>query len=209
MGFGLLFIGYVIAFAGSIVPQISALTYILGSGIILFSLRKLIYENRLFIASILCAFLLELSSIISLGIQLFYTINTASVVFGYIASGSAFLLNLFLMLSIFALAREVEAPSVKILSLISAILVGIAMVSYVLCQTITASHALERLYVIHFIISIVYIVLSAVTIFNAYVRICYEGDENMQRESSGIPLFDALNRLFEKVFTRKNDKGKK
>jgi hypothetical protein len=57
--------------------------------------------------------------------------------------------------------------------------------------------------------SIAYIVLSATTIFNAYARICYEGDENMQRETSGIPIFDALNKLFDKAFTRKNDKGKK
>ena len=86
MGFGLMFIGYIIAFAGSVVPQISALTFILGSGIILLSLKKLIYENKLFIEALVFAFLLEVSSIISLGIELFFVPNTVSVVFGYIAN---------------------------------------------------------------------------------------------------------------------------
>lgn len=209
MGFGLMFIGYIIAFAGSVVPQISALTFILGSGIILLSLKKLIYENKLFIVALVFAFLLEVSSIISLGIELFFVPNTVSVVFGYIANASSFLLNLFLMLAIFVLAKDVEVNNVKILSLVSSSLVGASSISYILCQAIRLDYVLERLYVVHFIMSIAYIVLSAITIFNAYARICYEGDENMQRETSGIPIFDALNKLFDKAFTRKNDKGKK
>ena len=209
MGFGLMIIGYIIAYGGSMVSQISALTFILGSGIIIFSLRKLIYENKLFIASILFAFLLEVSSIISLGIQLFYMPNTVSDIFGYVANGSAFMLGLFLMLGIYALSREVGESNVKATSLISAILVGVTAISYVLCQTIPSQVVLERLYVIHFILTLAYVILSSVTIFSAYARICYEGDENMQRETSGIPLFDAMNKLFDKAFSRKNDKGKK
>ena len=209
MGFGLMIIGYIIAYGGSMVSQISALTYILGSGIIIFSLRKLIYENKLFIASILFAFLLEVSSIISLGIQLFYMPTLVSDIFGYVATGSSYMLGIFLMLGILMLSKEAEAKNVEILSLISTILVGTTTVFYVLCQTVTADYTLERLYVIHFVLNLTTVILSTVTIFNAYARICYEGDENMQRETSGIPLFDALNKLFEKAFTRKNDKGKK
>ncbi len=209
MGFGLLLIGYIITYAGAFLPQISAFTYILGSGIILFSLRKLILENKLFIIAISFAFLLEISSIISLGIQLFGTTNTVSTVFAYIASGSALLLNLFLMLAIFMLAKEVDVPSVKYTSLISAILVGIGSALYILCSVITADYALERLNVLHFIFTLAYSIISAVVIFNSYVRICYEGDENMQKESSGIPFFDTLNKMFDKAFSRKNDKGKK
>ena len=69
MGFGLLFIGYFIAYLGAFLPQISLFTYVLGSGVILFSLRKLIYENKLFVSSATLAIVLELLSIISLGIN--------------------------------------------------------------------------------------------------------------------------------------------
>lgn len=208
MGFGIMFIGYLIAFAGSLVPQISFLAYILGSGIILFSLRKLIFENKLFIVSAVFVFLLEVSSIISLGIELFDTSNKVSTVFGYIAVGSAFMLNFFLMLAIYILANDVGVLKVKIFSIISMVLVEADVVFYVLGQVISSKFALDRLLIFHYIFLFAYIILSSVTIFNSYMRICYEGDENMQRETSGIPLFDALNKLFEKVFNKKNNKGK-
>ena len=71
MGFGLLVIGYILVFCGAFAPQIAMFSYILGSGVILFSLRKLILENKLFIASAIACFLLEIVSIISVAIQLF------------------------------------------------------------------------------------------------------------------------------------------
>ena len=51
MGFGLLFIGYFFTFVGALALPISAYTYVLGAGIILFSLKKLILENKMFVAS--------------------------------------------------------------------------------------------------------------------------------------------------------------
>lgn len=209
MGFGIMLIGYIITYAGAFIQSISAFTYVLGSGIILFSLRKLILENKLFIVAISFALLLEISSIISLGIEVFASPNTVSIVFMYIARFSALLLNAFLMLAIYKLAKDVEVPNVKYMSLISAILVSVSMILYILCISIKAEHVLERLMVLYIISTVAYSVLSVVVIFNSYVRICYEGDEKMQKETSGIPIFDALNKLFDKAFTRKNDKGKK
>lgn len=203
MGFGLMLIGYIITYAGALMSQISAFTYILGSGIILFSLRKLIFENKLFIVAISFAFLLEVSSIISLGIQLFGGNEAVSLVFAYIANSSALLLNLFLMIAIFILAKSVDVPSVKYMSIISTILVGICIALFVACSIVKADYALERLNLLYFILTLIYSVLSAVVIFNFYVRICYEGDEKMQKESSGIPFFDTLNRMFDKIFTKK------
>ena len=203
MGFGLMLIGYIITYAGALAPQISAFTYILGSGIILFSLRKLIFENKLFIVAISFAFLLEVSSIISLGIQLFGGNETVSLVFAYIANSSALLLNLFLMIAIFMLAKSVSVPSIKYMSIISTALVGVAIALFVTCNLVTADYALQRLNVIYFVLTLSYSVLSLVVIFNSYVRICYEGDEKMQKQSSGIPFFDTLNKMFDKIFTKK------
>ena len=48
MGFGLLFIGYFFTFIGALALPISQYTYVIGTGIILYSLKKLILENKMF-----------------------------------------------------------------------------------------------------------------------------------------------------------------
>ena len=155
MGFGLLIIGYIITYFGAFLPQISAFTNILGAGIILLSLRKLIYENKLFIVSTILAFLLEASSIISLGIQIFTgnDNNIVAVVFAYVADSSLILLNIFLMLGIFLLAREVCLPKITFMSMLTVGTVGLGAVFYILCEAINNNFALTIVYLIFQIIS--------------------------------------------------------
>jgi hypothetical protein len=107
MGWGILFIGYFIAYLGAFLPQISLFTYVLGSGVILFSLRKLIYENKLFVSSAIVAIVLELLSIISLGINVLNGgRGTLSVVLVYIVEALAYAFNILVMLSISKLAKD-------------------------------------------------------------------------------------------------------
>lgn len=210
MGFGLLIIGFIITYMGAFMAQISAFTNILGAGIILLSLRKLIYENKLFVTSVAFALLLEVSSIISLGIQIFSgsESNTVAVIFAYIADGSLILLNIFLMLGIFLLAREVSLPKIAFMSMLTVGVVGLNSIFYILCETVNSEFALLRLTIVYLIFQIVSAILSLVVIFNSYVRICYEGDEKMQKQGTGMPFLDTLNKMFDKAFSKnKIDKG--
>ncbi len=210
MGFGLLLIGCVITYFGAFIAQISAFTNILGAGIILLSLRKLIYENKFFILALCFTGALEISSIISLGIQIFSGNggNIVAVVFAYIADASLTLLTIFLMLGIFFLARSVELPKIMFMSMLNVSTVIVSSVFYILCETVNSEFALQRLTVVYVILQIISSILTIVVVINSYARICYEGDENMQKEGTGIPFFDTLNRMFDKVFSKnKLDKG--
>ncbi len=208
MGFGLLLIGCIITYFGTFLAQISAFTNILGAGIILFSLRKLIYENKLFIASICLAGALEISSIISLAIQLFSGANTVSVVFAYIADASLMALAIMLMLSIFFLARSVELPKIMFISMLNVGMSGLAVVFYLLCEIVNSEFALVRLTVLYVIFQVISSVLTVIVVVNSYAKICYEGDEKMQKKGTGIPFFDTLNAMTDKAFSKnKIDKG--
>lgn len=210
MGFGLLLIGCIITYFGTFLAQISAFTNILGAGIILFSLRKLIYENKLFIASISLAGVLEVSSIISLGIQLFSATgtNTVAVVFAYIADVSLLCLAPMLMLSIFFLAKEVELPRLMFKSMLNVGVSGLSIVFYVFCETVNSEFALLRLTLMYVIFQVISSLLTVVVVLSSYAKICYEGDEKMQKKGTGIPFFDTLNAMTDKAFSKnKIDKG--
>lgn len=210
MGFGLLLIGCIITYFGTFLAQISAFTNILGAGIILFSLRKLIYENKLFIASIFLAGLLEISSIISLGIQIFgiSSVNTVAVVFAYIADASLLCLAIMLMLSIFLLAKNVELPKLMFTSMLNVGVTSMSIVFYILSQVINNEIAVIRLTLTYIIFQIISSVLMVVVALTSYAKICYEGDEKMQKKRTGVPFYDTLNSMFDKAFSKnKLDKG--
>ena len=211
MGFGLLFIGYFIAYLGAFLPQISLFTYVLGSGVILFSLRKLIYENKLFISSAIVAIVLELLSIISLGINVLNGgRGTLSVVLVYIVEALAYAFNILVMLSISKLAKDVELPKLSIMALINVGFVSTGFIFFVLSESIPSQSILMWLTPIYVVLKLIYSIFSLVIIFNSYMRICYEGDEKMQKETTGIKLFDKLNSLTNKAYSfKKNDKGGK
>lgn len=210
MGFGLLLIGYIITYLGSFVAQISAFTNILGVGIIIYSLRKLVFENKLFMASAVFAFFAEIASIISLAIQIFSTNENSmvSIIFAYIAEISIILLNILVMLGIFFLAKAVSLPKIMYMSMLTVGISGLNIVFYILCETVKSQYALERLVIVYMILQVLIVVLSLIVVFNSYVRICYEGDEKMQKQGTGSKFMDTLNNMFDKAFSKdKIDKG--
>ena len=210
MGFGLLLIGYIFTYLGSFVAQISAFTNILGVGIIIYSLRKLVFENKLFIASAVFAFFAEIASIISLAIQIFSTNENSmvSIIFAYIAEISIILLNILVMLGIFFLAKAVSLPKIMYMSMLTVGILGLNIVFYILCETVKSQYALERLVIVYMILQVLIVILSLIVVFNSYVRICYEGDEKMQKQGTGSKFMDTLNNMFDKAFSKdKIDKG--
>lgn len=211
MGFGLMFIGYFIAYLGTFLSELSVFTYILGTGIIILSLRKLILENKLFIASSVIAILLEISSM-AVAIMGFLGTSESHIVylvFGQVYQWAPYLLNIMLMLSIFVIAREVDVLNIKVMSIICTSLVGIC-VGFLIAYLIAGDEfTKERLMFVIVLLQLLYSVLGLVTIFNCYMKICYEDDKDMDKET-GNPVIDFLNRQLENPFNRKNKpKGKK
>ena len=208
MGFGLLFIGCFIAYVGSLSAVISGFTYALGAIVILFSLRKLLYEGKLFIASAVLALALEITALTSIGIQVFSGTYEPSAVPTYLAELFAYAFILILMLGIALLAKEVELSSLSIMAFIDVGLVCTTGALFVLSEVIKNSAALPWISLAYVLIKLGTVIFSLVIIFGAYMRICYEGDEKMQVEKSGFAPFDKLNELSNKAFSSKPKTGK-
>ncbi len=211
MGFGLMFVGYFIAYLGIFISEISVFTYILGVGIIILSLRKLIFENKLFLVSSIVAILLEISSVAVaiMGFMGTSESHVAYLIFGQAYQWGTHLLNIMLMLSIFVIAKEVDVLKIKVMSLINASFVGICVGFLIAYLSVNDEFAKERLMFIIVLLQVAFAVLGLVTIFNCYMKICYEDDKNMEKET-GNPVIDFLNRQLDNPFNRKNKpKGKK
>lgn len=208
MGFGLLFIGCFIAYLGSLSGTISAFTYSLGAIVILFSLRKLIYEGKLFIASAVLALALEITSLTSIGIQVFSGSFSPSPVMLYLTELFAYLFITVMMIAIALLAKEVELSRLSIMAFVNVGLIPVSGVLFIICEIIKNDDILPWISLAHVVLKLGFVVFSLVIIFGAYMRICYEGDEKMQEEKTGFLPFDKLNELSNKAFSSKPKTGK-
>lgn len=209
MGFGLLFIGCFIAYIGSFSAMISPFTYALGAIIILFSIRKLLYEGKLFIVSAVLALALEITALTSIGIQVFSSSFAPSPVMLYLTELFAYLFITVMMIAIALLAKEVELSRLSIMAFIDVGLVCTTGALFVLSEVIKNSAALPWISLAYVLIKLATVVFSLVIIFGAYMRICYEGDEKMQEEKTGFAPFDKLNELSNKAFSQNRNKGGK
>jgi len=210
MGFGLLFIGYFFTFLGAITP-LSTYCYVIGTGIIIYSLKNLIFENKLFIATMVTSIILEFVSIAKMIMDVFGYVNTPTfnvinLIQGYLAP----ILNIILLAAIYLIAKQVGLIKVQSKAVVDLIIVGIYVISAVIFNVLSNQFAKERLFVVNVIAQLIYTVFTLVIIFNCYARICYEGDENMDKET-GIKAFDFLNRALNKVMNKNKDNktGKK
>lgn len=204
MGFGILFLGYFIAFIGGLTP-ISMYTYVLGAGIIVYSLKNLIYENKLFVASIFTAGALELVSIAVVIIKLFgfdrlgiYSI--LSIIQSYLAPT----LSIVLFLAIYVIAKSVDLKKIQARVVVNIIVTSI----YIIFAVIFNFTRNDIIGLISIIAQIVSVLFALVIIFTCYMRICYEDDKDMSKSETGFKPLDILNKGLNKV-SKKKDKTEK
>ena len=196
MGFGVLFIGFFLAYAGSFTP-LAVFTYVLGTGVILYSLKKLIFENKLFLCSAILAVLLEL---VSMAYLIMY-------VFGF--HGAVIFNVLLTVQSILATVLAASLSAAIIVISRSLAFIALYLVSSLILSFVKSEEVLARLGLVSFILKILYVALSLFVIFNCYMRICYEGDENMQGKNSFAPFRYLNDKLNDAMDKGKDKKGKK
>lgn len=211
MGFGLLFIGYFVAYLGSFLAEFSVFTFILGAGIILFSLKNLVFENKMFVFSAIAAFVLEISAILvaMLGFMFIPETNVAYIVISQIYKWITYVLNICLMIAIFIIAKDVDILKIKIMSIVNLMLISLGAIVAFAYDFVTDEFTQLRLRYLSVGSQILFVILGLFIIFSCYMKICYEDDQNMQKKTSGIPFFDFLNRKLDRAFEKKNDIGKK
>ena len=215
MGFGIMFIGCCVMLLGAITP-LATFTYVVGSAIILYSLKELILQNKLFVVSMV-AFFVELAiSMANMVIQVLFPLITLATYTSLVLSIVNTIACAILITAIYALAKAVELPSLQGKIVVTYILVGIYFISMLLLNFVFSENqfALERLSVIVSISQLLYIIMVLVVIANSYIRICYEDDKDMTKKSSSAPL-NFLNDTLDKAMTPKekrenrNNKGDK
>ena len=215
MGFGIMFLGFFFLYIGAITP-LNVFTAIIGSAIILLSLKELVYQNKLFMASAISAVLLVIVSVGCVFVDLLGNKGSLSYdIFFYSEQIVATLLGALLMMSIYAIAKSVDLPKIQTKCVITLVFIIIYAVCLVLYNTIFADNefALSRLYAIIVISQIIYSVLGLVTVFNSYMRICYADDKDMTKKAGNGPM-DFLNDKLNTAMTPKerrnnNRKNKK
>lgn len=209
MGFGILFIGFFLAYAGSFTP-LAVFTYVLGTGIILYSLKKLIFENRMFLCSAILASLLEFISIAYVILYVFGLGGSkAFTVLGNIQSIVATVLAASLSAAMLIISRSVSLTKIQAKATVNIALIALYLICTVVLLFVNSGDIFQRIGLVTLILKILYVALSLFTIFNCYMRICYEGDENMQNKNSFAPfryLNDKLNEAMEKGNGKKGKK---
>ena len=218
MGFGIMFIGCCFMLLGAF-TTFAPFTYVLGSAIIMYSLKELIRQNKMFfitlvitvvefLASMTYMFIYVLSSNQALISAMSLALSISNVVFCALA-----------LTSIYLLAKQVELPSIQAKVVITYILMAIYAICVILLNAFfkDSEFAMSRLSLIIFISQILYSIMVLVTVANSYIRICYEDDKDMDKKTGNAPL-DFLNDKLNYAMTPKekrdlkkdeNDKGDK
>lgn len=207
MGFGIMIMGCFLMLLGAF-TAFAPFTYALGSAIVLYSLKELIKQNKLFLASmIFCAVEFVLSMVYMI-VYVFSISATATSVFSIILQISNLALCVLLLTAIFVLARAVDLPSLQRKVIVAYIFAGIYFVSVILINTAFRNNLLvkERVSVIVFFTQIIYVALTLLVIANSYMRICYEDDKNMDNKT-GNGALDFLNEKLNRAMTPKEKKN--
>ncbi len=204
MGFGIMFIGYFMMYIGAITP-LSMYTSVIGSAIILYSLKELVVQNKYFLVSAITSVLLVISSVGALFVDLI--MSDTSVLYNvllYTGEVLSALLNVFLMIGIFVIAKSVSLSKIQSKAAINLLFIGIYAVGAILFNTVFKNNefAMSRLYVVVIICQFIYSVLGLVTVYSAYMRICYADDKDMTKKT-GIGPMDFLNDKLNTAMTPK------
>ena len=207
MGFGVLFFSCFLTYFGALTP-IGTFTYVLGSGIMLFALYKLSSLNKMFAASAVSSALLLM---VSLSVVVMFVFGFESNAFYDVVTRIQNYLSpavlLCVLTSIYLVSKEVGLRKIQGWSIVD----GVFVIGYVFCDILSifvvGDVATPRLGLVCVISQILFSVFLLVIIFNCYARICYEDDRNMEKNTSGVPVFDFLNKMFNKA-TDKSRKNK-
>ena len=215
MGFGILFLGYLITYVGSMTP-VYAFTQIFGVLVMLYALSKLARHNTNFT--------------VTFGITLAYLVQSVYTVVGYFMAWEdagvlraieqytgiaiVFLFHVGLMLAIRDIAVFTSLPKLKT----RAIRNIITTVAYCLLTVlphlglITNATVAQYVTIASYLLGIIWLVLNAALIFSCYLWICLEGEENMDKSPLNIPFLNtvnaAMNRSIDKLAERRAEKNR-
>lgn len=208
MGFGILFFACFLTYLGELTP-LAPYTFVLGSALILYAMYKLYEQNKFFFISMIGAFILLLISIVNAIMSAFGAGNLLYRVMISVQSYTSVILLFFMLVAIYLIAKEVELRKIQGWCIVDGAFVLIYTVCDIISMLIKNNAVFVRLGVVCLATQILYTVLLLVILFNCYARICYEDDKDMKKEATGMPVFDFLNKSFNKATDKNRKNGPK
>ena len=177
---------------------------------IMFSLKELIYQNKWFMASIICSIVLVAVSVATVFVDLFA--SDTSLVYSIMFYSREILtvaLNALLMISILVIAASVQLPKIQTKAIITLLFIVLYGVGMTLCNTVLKANefAQSRIYPVSVICQFIACVMGLVTVFNSYMRICYADDKDMTKKT-GVGPMDFLNDKLNTAMTPKEKRFK-
>ena len=204
MGYGILFLACFFTFVGILTP-LSAFTYVIGSALMLYALYKLSEQNKMFLLSAIGSFVLFLVSLATVFLYVFGIVSVSVYsITVLIQSYLTVLIAILLLIGIYLISKEVELKKIQARAVVNIIFVVIYFVCDVISSLVKSEEVLKRIGLIGIISEIIYIALILTNVFNCYMRICYEDDKDMSKSTTGVPVLDFLNKMYDKA-----TKGKK
>ena len=155
--------------------------------------RTAAYIGAVFSAAIFLMQALELLGVSYSGTPLEYYLSTANQTL-------RILFVMLLLLAIFGLSKETGAEKTEKRSLISLITVPVFWVGYIVIGVLNYFNVVTDPKVLSaaMLCEIIYVALTAVAAFSAYMWICVEGDENMEKKNDMRTPMDFFDRRREK-----------
>lgn len=199
MGFGLLFVGYVITFLISLV-KFGFVIRLAGYALMAYALIKLREYNKSFDYPMYASFFLILHGIydfvyqgageLAITLPSFFGAAAAAVEWiGFIAV-TAF--NVTLLCAIYSISKSLELPKQKNAALRNIVFISAYFIMNLLGMGPLRNNELYSRYFVFpmLILQLAWIVLNFILIFSCYMYICPEGDEDMKRRKTGITPLD-------------------
>ena len=215
MGFGILFLGYLITFIGAMTP-IYAFTQFFGVLVLLYALSKLARHNKYFKGTFFLALVFLAQSIYTLvGYFVSWPKESAfAIAESYSLVIIVLVLHVFLMLAIRDIAIFTSLPKLRTRAVRNIITTGIYCILFALPRTNLISNTtfLQYLGLATVLFGIIWLILNAALIFSCYMWICLEGEENMDKSPLNVPFLntinDAMNRGLDKIAERRAEKDR-
>ncbi len=215
MGFGLLFIGYLLTFLLSMAGGYGAYPAIVGCLVLLYAQTKLAeYEKNFkysFFATLpmtaCVAYELAVSAVTMMGISLPGFLGSAGMeaAMKYAGFVFEFAFHCFLLLAIAKIAGDTELGKQKTAAWRNLIIYGVYFATAVVASLISPeTDAAPYLFLAQFVMYLVCMILNGVLIFSCYMHICDENDQDMKAKPS---RFEAVNR-FREEFDRREEKAR-
>ena len=209
MGFGILFIGYLLTYLLSMAGAYGCYPAIIGCALMLYALTKLVEYDGSFklpfftaLPVTLCAaysFATELCRTVGILLPAFLTSQLTLTAVTYSSAIFDLAFNVTLLYAISHIAKETGVERTKNAAIRNIVVYGVYFLSVLLDESLPENSAARAYtFLAAFALSLLVLALNSIVIFSCYMRICDEGDTEMERKESRFEFVNKFNREFDR-----------